>query len=105
MVKTSHAADTGFSYYNNLGKKNVIIDYLSYIYNAFIDPATSLRRIHPKDTLSTSQNTEAWGVHSINIHHGEVGIVKVQEEAGTAGWGWATRQRVSAKHFGVISRM
>ena len=42
VVKTSHAADTGFSYYNNLGKKNVIIDYLSYIYNAFIDPATSL---------------------------------------------------------------
>lgn len=39
------------------------------------------------------------------------GELQVQEEVGTeyptptAGWGWATRQKVSAKHFGVISRM
>ena len=39
------------------------------------------------------------------------GELQVQEEVGTeyptpiAGWGRATHQRVSAKHFGVVSRM
>ena len=29
VVKTSHAADTGFNYYNNLEKKSGAINYLS----------------------------------------------------------------------------